>query len=383
MRLPHFSTASWIWLSSLAALAIAIAWLIWPRAAAVEFATIDQGEVRRELEEEGRVRIRDVFTLTAPVGGLLQRIELQVGDRVEARDVVATIAPAAPVLLDARTEKEANAAITAARSALALAEADAELARSEQERFLALFERGFASKAALDRSRTALSSANAMVNQRKADLQRAIAVVSRPASISRNVSVRSPSSGRVLQILQESEATVAPGAPLLEIGDPAKIEIVAEYLSQDAVLMREGACAIVQSSSGSPMAARVEVVEPYARTKISALGVEEQRVNVVLSLEEEAAARARLGHGYRVDVRVVLFEQKDALRAPTDALVRNGDGGWAVFRIVDGRARLTPVSIGEGDDRFRVIQEGLSLGDRVVLFPGDALKDGDRVRGVE
>jgi HlyD family secretion protein len=383
LRLPHFSTASWIWLSSLAALAIAIAWLIWPRAAAVEFATIDQGEVRRELEEEGRVRIRDVFTLTAPVGGLLQRIELQVGDRVEARDVVATIAPAAPVLLDARTEKEANAAITAARSALALAEADAELARSEQERFLALFERGFASKAALDRSRTALSSANAMVNQRKADLQRAIAVVSRPASISRNVSVRSPSSGRVLQILQESEATVAPGAPLLEIGDPAKIEIVAEYLSQDAVLMREGACAIVQSSSGSPMAARVEVVEPYARTKISALGVEEQRVNVVLSLEEEAAARARLGHGYRVDVRVVLFEQKDALRAPTDALVRNGDGGWAVFRIVDGRVRLTPVSIGEGDDRFRVIQEGLSLGDRVVLFPGDALKDGDRVRGVE
>jgi HlyD family secretion protein len=383
LRLPHFSTASWIWLSSLAALAIAIAWLIWPRAAAVEFATIDQGEVRRELEEEGRVRIRDVFTLTAPVGGLLQRIELQVGDRVEARDVVATIAPAAPVLLDARTEKEANAAITAARSALALAEADAELARSEQERFLALFERGFASKAALDRSRTALSSANAMVNQRKADLQRAIAVVSRPASISRNVSVRSPSSGRVLQILQESEATVAPGAPLLEIGDPAKIEIVAEYLSQDAVLMREGACAIVQSPSGSPMAARVEVVEPYARTKISALGVEEQRVNVVLSLEEEAAARARLGHGYRVDVRVVLFEQKDALRAPTDALVRNGDGGWAVFRIVDGRVRLTPVSIGEGDDRFRVIQEGLSLGDRVVLFPGDALKDGDRVRGVE
>ena len=219
-----------------------------------------------------------------------------------------------------------------------------------------------------------------MVSQRKADLQRALATISAPASRSKKTVVRSPSSGRVLQIVQESETVVLPGAPLLEIGDPEKIEIVAEYLSQDAALMREGACAIVESSGGNPIAARVKTVEPFARTKVSALGVEEQRVNVVLDLEDAGAARARLGHGYRTDVRVVIFEQKDALRVPTDALVRNGEANWAVFRILNGRAVLTTINIGEGDDRFRVVLEGVEGGDQVVLFPGDALKDGDRVR---
>lgn len=380
MRLPRFSTASGLWLSALAALAVAIVWLLWPRPALVEAATIDRGGVRQELEEEGRARIREVFTLTAPVGGLLQRVELEAGDRVTAGDAIIIISPATPALLDARTEKEAHAAIAAARSALALAEADIKLARTENERTSTLFERGFASKAAVDRSQARLGSATAATNQRKADLQRALAAISTPAFRAKKVRVRSPSSGRVLQVLQESETTVAPGAPLLEIGDPAKIEIVAEYLSQDAALMREGACAVVQSAGGPPMAARVKTIEPFAKTRISALGVDEQRVNVVLSLDEGAAARARLGHGYRVDVRVVLFEQTDALRAPTDALVRHGDKGWAVFRIVGGRARLTPVNIGEGDDRFRVVAEGLRKGDRVILFPGDALKDGDRVR---
>jgi HlyD family secretion protein len=380
LRLPPFSTASRIWLSSLGALAVAIVWLLWPRPAVVETATIDRGEVRRELEEEGRVRIRDVFTLTAPLAGLLQRVELRAGDRVAAGDAIVTINAVTPALLDARAEREANAAVAGARSALALAEADAQLARAESERSSALFERGFASKAALERAQTTLSSANAMVNQRNADLQRALAAVSTPASHARKVKVRSPSSGQVLQILQESETIVAPGSPLLEIGDPTKIEIVAEYLSQDAALMREGACAVVQSAGGAPMTARVGTIEPYARTKISALGVEEQRVNVVLSLEETVAARTRLGHGYRVDVRVVLFEQKDALRTPTDALIRNGDNGWAVFRIISGRARLAPVTVGEGDGRFRVVEGGLGEGDQVILFPGDALKDGDRVR---
>lgn len=380
MKFPSLSTAAWLWITSIAAVAIAIAWLSWPRAAAVEAATIDRGEVRHELEEEGRVRIRDVFVVTAPVGGLLQRVELQAGDLVSAGDPVAIVNPTTPALLDARTEKEASAAIAAARSALTLAQADADLAKTDFQRTEALFARGFSSKAALDRARTNVSATSAVVGQRKAELQRALAAMSRPASSSKKVTVRSPASGRILQVLQESETALAPGAPLLEIGDPAKIEIVAEYLSQDAALMREGACAVVESSGGNPIAARVKTVEPYAKTKISALGVEEQRVNVVLSLDEADAARSRLGHGYRVDVRVVMFEEKDAMRVPTDALVRNGDNGWAVFQLVGGRARLTPVSVGEGDDRFKVVREGLKEGDKVVLFPGDALKDGDRIR---
>ena len=380
MNLPRFRTAAWLWLWALAAVAAAVVWLLWPRAALVEAATIDRGEVRREIGEEGRVRFRDVFTVTAPVTGLLNRVELEAGDGVTKGDVVATINPVAPALLDARAEREGHAAVASARSALSLAQADANLAAAEQERVAKLFEKGFASKASLDRSQAGLSVATALVEQRKADLRRAEAMIARPTSRSKPVAVRSPASGRILQILQESETIVLPGVALLEIGDPASIEIIAEYLSQDAALIAEGACAFVDTSLGEPIAARVSTIEPYAKTKISALGVEEQRVTVVLRLEEPNSARIRLGHGYRVDVRVVMFRQEDALRAPTDSLVRTPEGGWAVFRITGGRARLTPVDAGEGDDRFRLIRDGLEPGDKVVLFPGDALKDGDRVR---
>ena len=202
----------------------------------------------------------------------------------------------------------------------------------------------------------------------------------RPSSDAAKVAVRSPAQGRVLQVLHESEGVVLPGAPLVEIGDPANIEIVAADLTQDAALIEEGACAIVESPGGAPLDARVKTIEPYAKTKISALGVEEQRVMVVLSLDAASSAGIRLGHGYRVDVRILMFRQEDALRAPTDALVRTPEGGWAVFRVIAGRARLTPIDAGEGDDRFRIVREGLAPGDEVILFPGDALKDGDRVR---
>jgi HlyD family secretion protein len=353
---------------------------MWPRPVSVEAAVIDRGEVRQELGEEGRVRIRDVYTLSTPVGGLLQRLGLHAGDRVRTGDVVATVIPASPTLLDARSEKEANAAVAGARSALRAAEADAQLAQTENDRTSQLFSRGFAAKAALDRTQSVLAAANAAVSQRKADLERALAMISRPAPRSKKIEIRSPSSGRILQVLQENETTVSPGAAILEVGDPAKIEIVAEYISQDAAQMREGACAVVDTGGGALLKARVKTVEPFARTKVSALGVEEQRVNVILSLDDGAVTAARLGHGYRVDVRVILFEQKDVLRVPTDALVRKGSGGWAVYRIADGRAKLTPVGVGEGDDRFREVREGLQEGDQVVLFPGSRVSDGDSVR---
>lgn len=374
MKPLRISAASWLWLSAAAAVAIAVAWLLWPRPIVVETAVIDRGDVRQDLEEEGRVRIRDVYTLTAPVGGLLQRVELRAGDPVKSGDIVATIVPASPSLLDARTEKEAAAAILSARSALAMAEADERLARTENDRTSQLFAHGFASKAALDRSQAALLSAAASVSQRKADLQRALAAASRPASRMKKTEIRSPAAGRVLQVLQESETTVPSSSAILDIGDPTKIEIVAEYVSQDAGLMREGACAMVQIPGGREIAARVKTIEPFARTKVSALGVEEQRVNIVLDLEGGAPA-AGLGHGYRVDVRVALFERSEALRVPTDALIRNNNGDWAIFRVVNGRTLRTAVRIGGGDDRFREVVEGLHEGDEVVLFPDDSLKD--------
>lgn len=165
----------------------------------------------------------------------------------------------------------------------------------------------------------------------------------------------------------------------MEIGDPDSLEIVAEFLSQDAVLISVGAPAFVENWGGEhPLPARVFQVEPLGRTEISALGVEEQRVNVIAHIEDAAAA-PMLGHGYRVDLRVVVSQQEDVLRVPVDSLVRVGSG-WAVFRIQGGRARLTNVEVGEGGERYRAVRNGLEQGDRVVLFPGDALEDGERVR---
>lgn len=383
MALPKLSNAARIWLASAILVAALIGWFIWPRAVHVEIGSIDRGEVRREITEEGRVRVHDVYTVASPVGGLLKRIQLEPGDAVKKGDVLASIAPADPSLLDARIAEEATASVAAAKAALALAEADLDLARSDQARTQQLFERGFAARAALDRTQTGVRVASSVVAQRKAELGRAEAAQGKPGARARSLTtVRSPASGRVLRVLLKSETVVSAGVPLIEIGDPQQIEVVAEFLSQDAAMMSEGDDAIVEmSNSGAPIAATIHAVEPYARTKVSALGVEEQRVNVILHLLRQHPGEApRLGHDFRVDVRVVAFAQANVLRVPTDALVRQLDGGWGVFRVVNGRARLTKVTVGDGDDRFRVATAGVTAGDRVVLFPGDTLRDGDAVQ---
>ncbi len=380
ISIPKLSMAQWLWLSAGVLLAIGLTWLVLPRPALVEAAIIDRGEVRRTIVDEGRTRIHDVFVIAAPVGGEVQRISLHPGDAVERGAVVATIAPADPALLDARTAAEADAAIAAAQAALAAAEASAELAQRDQARVALLSERGFASRAALDAANAALRAARASVVARRADLQRARVSAGRGGARAQSATpVRSPSAGRVLRILQESQGVVAVGAPLLEMGDPSDLEVVAEFLTQDATLIQAGASATLEGWGGDqPIAARVTRVEPYAHTKISALGVEEQRVNVILRLADPTTAPA-LGHGFRLDARIIVNELPEAVRVPTDALVRNG-ADWAVFRIERGRARLTPVRVGVGDDHYRVILDGLSVGDRVILFPGDSLSDGDQVR---
>jgi HlyD family secretion protein len=183
----------------------------------------------------------------------------------------------------------------------------------------------------------------------------------------------------VLRLLQESEAVVPAGSAILEIGDTADLEVVAEFLSEDAVRMRPGAAAFIEAWGGDEaIPARVSRIEPNAHTKVSALGVEEQRVNVILRLDDPARALP-LGHGFRVDARVVLSEAADVLRVPVDALIRDGER-WSVFRIDNGRAQLAAVEVGEGGDRHRIILRGLEEGDRVVIFPSEALRDGDRVR---
>ena len=376
----RLSLASGLWLAAGLAVAVGIAWLAWPRPLKVETDVVDRGPVARTLVDEGRTRIHDVFVVAAPVGGDLRRISLHAGDPVDRGQVVATLGPADPSLLDARTTAAAQAAVSAARAGLASAEADADLARRDQARIASLATQGFASRAALDAADAGLRAARARIAARQAELRGAQVLAGSPAAGAlRETPVRSPANGQVLRILQESRGVVAAGTPLLEVGNPAEMEVVADFLSQDATQVRPGAAASLEGWGGeAPIPARVTRVEPYARTRISALGVEEQRVSVILRLTDPATAPP-LGHGFRVDARITLSEVADALRVPADALVRQGDS-WAVYRVDGGRARLTPVRTGIGDDRHRVVLEGLSNGDRVVLYPASTLEDGARVR---
>lgn len=374
------SLASALWVAAGLAVAIGIAWLAWPRPLKVETDVVDRGPVARTLVDEGRTRIHDVFVVAAPVGGDLRRISLHAGDPVDRGQVVAILGPADPSLLDARTAAAAQAAVSAARAGLASAEADADLARRDQARIASLAAQGYASRAALDAADAGLRAARARIAARQAELRGAEVLAGSPAAGARSETpVRSPASGRILRILQASRGVVAAGTPLLEVGKPAELEVVADFLSQDATQVRPGAPASLEGWGGeTPIPAKVVRIEPYARTRISALGVEEQRVSIILRLTDPASAPL-LGHGFRVDARITLSQVNDALRVPADALVRQG-GGWAVFRIEGGRARLTPVRTGIGDDRHRVILEGLAAGDRVVLYPAASLRDGARVR---
>lgn len=379
-QLKEIKLAHWLWAGAGLLLAVFFAWMLWPRPQLVETAIIDRGEVRRDVVDEGRTRIHDVFTVATPVSGALRRIALEPGDAVTRGQIIATIAPADPALLDTRVAAETAANIAAAQSALSAAQAQLGLAERDQNRVAQLHAQQFASTAALDAANANLRAARALVSARQSEVRRARAAASGGGGSARaTTEIRSPSAGRVLRLLEQSEGVVAAGTPLMEIGDPRNMEIVAEFLSQDAVEMRVGARAFIENWGGAePIPAQVSRIEPYAHTKVSALGVEEQRVNVILRLDHPEGAPP-LGHAFRVDVRVIAADLQDTLRAPTDALVRNG-AGWAVFRIVDGRARLTPIELGEGGDRYRAVGSGLSPGDVVIVYPGDALKDGALTR---
>jgi HlyD family secretion protein len=379
-RLRSLRPAQWLWIGAGGLLVLLLAWLAWPRAQTVDVAVIDRGVVRSEITDEGRTRIHDVFVVSAPVGGVLQRVTLEPGDAVARGQVIGSIAPADPALLDARVSAEASAAIAAAEASLRAAEADLGLKRRDHQRVTQLAARDFASPAAVDAAEAALDAARANVSARRAEVQRARAAAGGGGARARAVTpVRSPSSGRVLRLLQESEAVVPAGAAIMEIGDPTDLEIVAEFLSEDAVRIRPGAAAYIEAWGGeAAIPARVSRIEPYAHTKVSALGVEEQRVNVILRLDDPASAPP-LGHGFRVDARVVLSETENVVRVPVDALVRDGER-WSVFQVRDGRARLVEVEVGEGGGQYRAVTRGLEEGDQLVIFPSEALSDGDRVR---
>lgn len=370
--------------------------LLAPRPAPVDLETVRIGPIAETVADQGSARVREAYVVAAPVSGRLQRLDLHVGDRVVAgATVVARIRPASADLLDPRSQAQAQATVAAAQAAVGAATADqdrfaaeARKAEADLRRVRALFDQGFASRQALDTADAQARAARAAARAAAAQLavRRSELVAARSALLgpelegARVVPVIAPASGYVTRLLQESERTVAMGAPLVEIADQSGLEAAIELLTQDAVRVREGMRAEVFDWGGEgTIPAVVRRVEPQGFTKVSALGVEEQRVLVLLQFEGPPAAWSRLGPGYRLWGRVVLRQAPKAVKAPLGALVRS-NGGWAVFRVADGRALLTPVEVGALTDREAEIRKGLRGGERVVVFPSDRVRDGVRVR---
>jgi len=390
----------WFWLPAFIALAGALTWLFRPQPVAVDLATVARGPLQVSVSDDGETRVRDMFVVSAPLAGHMRRIELEAGDSVVAGEtIVARIEPSDPSFLDRRSEAEVRAGIRASEAARA--HAAAELRRAQAERDFAITElkryEGLAAsrtisqndlESARRRARTAeaaVDEAVAGLRVSESELEQAKARLMAPGkSADRRadcdcVTVRSPVSGSVLQVLAESEGIVASGTPLLEIGDPGKLEVVTDLLSTEAVKVRTGQRALIERWGGdNALEGVVRRVEPYGFTKISALGVEEQRVKVVIDITESAEHWRTLGHGYRVEPRILLWESQDVLQLPLSALFRNGKE-WAVFVNRDGRARLQTVAIGHMNGIDAEVLKGVAAGDAVVVHPSDRVSDGARI----
>jgi HlyD family secretion protein len=375
-------------------LAALVALALRPSPVPVELATVTRGSMRVTLDEDGETRVRDRYVVSAPLAGRVLRIVLEPGDPVVAnRTVLATFLPMAPALLDVRTRAEIQARIAAAEAALKGARAAedraaAQLAQAERERQRSreLAKAGALAPEQLEGAelsvqtlRTALESARAGVRTGEAELRLARASLIGPAGGDRGgtaIQLRAPVNGIVLRRVHESEAIVQQGEPLVEVGDVSKLEIVADYLSTDAVRIRARQPALVERwGGGETIRGTVRRVEPSGFTKVSALGVEEQRVNVILDFESPRDAFTRLGDRFRVEVRVIVWEEPDVTKVPVSGLVRDGDR-WAVFVMEDARARRVPVRIGQRNDTEAQVLEGLSPGARVIVFPSESVADG-------
>jgi HlyD family secretion protein len=388
----------WFWLPPLALVLLALAWLFRPQPVAVDLAEASRGPLQASVSDDGETRVKDVFVVSAPVAGLMRRIELEAGDPVVAdATVVARIEPSDPAFLDRRTEGEALAALRAAEAARAHAaaevrrvEAELEFAQAELRRYEGLVARAAVSQNDLDAARrrgrtaeAALQESRAGLRVRESEVEQARARLQAPGG-PRNadcacVLVRSPVSGRVLRVLNESEGVVTAAAPLIEVGDPRRLEVVVDLLSTEAVRVSPGQKVLVEGwGGGQPLAAVVRRVEPFGFTKVSALGVEEQRVNVVIDFAGPEEQWSRLGHGFRVEPRILLWESEAVLRVPLSALFREG-GDWRVFRDDAGRARATAVRVGHDNGLEVEVLEGLKPGDHVVVHPSDRVNDGARI----
>lgn len=370
-----------------------------PRPQPVDIVTLKRAPLTVTVEEEGKTRVRDRYQVSAPVAGYVRRIELRAGDAVANGQVLAVIEPARSVALDPRTRAQTRAQLSAAGAALAVAQenaraaaATAELAQQERVRAESLRQSNFLSAQALETARSTETRAQATqqaaayaVKVARFELEMARAASASTARLqasgaAEQLLVRAPVAGRVLRLQHESEGAVAAGQPLLEIGDPDTLEVEVEVLSTYAVKIAPGSKVILDRWGGDQaVQGRVRVVEPSGFTKISALGVEEQRVRVIVDITSPREAWAKLGDGYRVEARFVLWEGADVLQLPTSALFRKG-AGWAVFVVKNGRARVVPVETGQRAGLSTQLLSGLDAGTEIVSHPDDRTSDGTRVK---
>ncbi|WP_296761457.1 HlyD family efflux transporter periplasmic adaptor subunit [Sediminimonas sp.] len=382
-----------------------VGYAFWPKPQLVDIGTAERGPMRVTIDEEGRTRVHDPYIVSTPITGRLMRVEVEPGDGVtRGETVVARMRPTLSAALDARTREQARANVTAAQAALRLAQAnlhkaqaDRDLAQAELERTRKLFEREIASRAALDAAErtaraaeAALDTARAGISMRVAELEKAQAQLRSfddeadptraAADEAQTIALHAPITGRILRVMQQSETTLPAGTPVLEIGNIADgLEVQADLLSRDAVRVSPGDAVIIDDWGGpKPLSGTVTRVAPRGVTRVSALGVEEQRVTVTIGFDSTYEDRAALGHGYRVEVRIVEWSDDDALKVPSGALFRDGDG-WALFVARDGVAHKTPVEVAANNGVTAAIAAGLEDGARIVLYPPAGLSDAQRI----
>jgi HlyD family secretion protein len=373
-------------------------WVVLPRPIPVETYEAKKGHFVATVDDDGKTRIRERYVVAAPLAGRLNRVQLKAGDRVSTGAVLASILPSPAPFLDPRARRESQERLGAAEAALERAKAlveraQAQTVQAEQEltRTRRLVERGASTAQALERAELAkrvadrdLHAAEFQLHAAEHELDQTRALLARyndgPKEAPEAWTITAPVTGIVLNVSQESETIVQPGTPILDLGDPGDVEIVVDVLSSDAVEIRPGAQVTIENWGGpNALEGRVRRVEPAAFTKISTLGVEEQRVNVLIDIVSPSDRWSGLGDSFRVDAQIVVFSLEDATIVPAGALFRRG-GVWHVFTVANGRAQLTPVVVIRRAARSAAIASGLTIGQSVIVYPSDQVEAGVRVR---
>ena len=374
-----------------------LVWFAWRQPVAVDTTTVVRGPMEVTVDDdEAKTQVKDVYTVSAPIAGKVLRNPREVGDQVTADEtVVAILQPMRPSFLDIRTREELQAALAAAEAAETLADhevhrlkASLDYYRSELRRVEKLKIGETISAKAVDEARfnvetnvAALGSAQAQLEVRRNERASIAARLANPTDTdppedsSCCIQIRAPVTGRVLKLIQESENIVQPGTPLIDIGDPRDLEVVADLLSTDAVQVKLGSAVRIDGWGGPQIQGRVTRIDPAGFLKISALGIEEQRVRTRIDFVDPPEARSSLGHDYRVIVHVTIWQGDNVLTVPVGALFRVGED-WAVFTVKDGRARTTLVKVDHRNNSEAEVVSGLSEDDRVVLHPSDRITEG-------